>query len=340
MIATFPAASGPAPTAGPLAQARRFRGVGTPQAPRGLSETDAAALTAILAKPYEYMDHPLFELPRAEAERKIFDEPDPIDDADTSWYGPAMSWVDESRPPRATSRTRTAAEERVIFAQYNYCRFRVATLRNQVADQAQPDPDVVQQMLHWHHRAEAFREQIAGLNLALVLAMAKRIRAKDVDWPEMISEGNMALLRSVEKFDITRGFKFSTYACRAILKGFSRQGLKHAKYRSTFPVDFDPQFERSNHQETRNAEHEKDCVDELREIIRRNKARLSDVERGVIERRFAVGEHAGQGPDGAPRPLTLEQVGKAIGITKERVRQIQSDALEKLKGQFNDHFLR
>ena len=76
--------------------------------------------------------------------------------------------------------------------------------------------------------------------------MAKRTRMGDVDFGELVSEGNMALLRAVEKFDIGRGFKFSTYACRAILKAFSRIAMKTNRYRQAFPTEFDPTMEKSN----------------------------------------------------------------------------------------------
>ncbi len=324
----------------PLAQAARLRGVGSRSAVAALSENDRALYEAILADEYDYMDHPLFDLPTAEAERQIFDEPDPIDQPDTSWYHPAMSWVDEPKLGKSQTKTMTAAEERVIFAQYNYCRFRVATIREHLVHEPEPDAGSVREMLDWHHRAWAYREQIAGLNLALVLAMAKRVRGFDNDFGEMISEGNMALLRSVDKFDITRGFKFSTYACRAILKAFSRQGMKHSKYKSIFPTDFDPKYEKSNWQEEKNDQHEQDCVDELKRIIRENRAELSEIERGVIERRFAVGDAARTDSKGQPKPLTLEQVGKTIGVTKERVRQIQNKALEKIRMTLEEDFLR
>ena len=101
--------------------------------------------------------------------------------------------------------------------------------------------------------------------------MAKRTRMSEVDFADLISEGNMALLRAVDKFDAARGFKFSTYACRAILKAFSRQGVKLSKYRAMFPTDFDPALEKSNHAENKRAEHEDDCVTELKDIITRTR---------------------------------------------------------------------
>ncbi len=324
----------------PLARAARLRGVSPRLSLAALSDDDRAVFDAILADDYDYMDHPLFDLSTKQAQQQIFDEPDPIAQPDTSWYHPAMSWIDEPKLAKTQAKPLTAAQERVIFAQYNYCRFRVATLRETLVHEPKPKVSVIRETLDWHRKAAGYRDQIAGLNLALVLAMAKRIRNFDNDFTEMISEGNMALLRSVDKFDITRGFKFSTYACRAILKAFSRQGMKYSKYKSIFPTDFDPTYEKSNWQEEKNHQHEQDCVDELRRIVRENRAGLSDMERGVIERRFAVGQDARLDSKGQPRPLTLEQVGKTIGVTKERVRQIQNKALEKIRHTLEGDFLR
>jgi RNA polymerase sigma factor (sigma-70 family) len=173
--------------------------------------------------------------------------------------------------------------------------------------------------------ARRYREQISETNLALVLAMARRVRLGESDFPDLIGEGNMALMRSVDKFDCGRGFKFSTYACRAILKAFSRFGIKLVKHRQRFPSEFDPEFERSNHLETVREQHARDSAAEVRFLVESDRAELSDVERKVIEHRFGL-----DAPVGSPS-LTLEQVGQMIGVTKERVRQIQNKALEKLR---------
>ena len=165
----------------------------------------------------------------------------------------------------------------------------------------------------------------APINLALVLAMARRVRLGESDFPDLIGEGNMALMRSVDKFDCGRGFKFSTYACRAILKAFSRFGIKLVKHRQRFPSEFDPEFERSNHLETVREQHARDSAAEVRFLVESDRADLSEVERKVIEHRFGL-----DAPQGAPS-LTLEQVGQMIGVTKERVRQIQNKALEKIR---------
>ena len=128
----------------------------------------------------------------------------------------------------------------------------------------------------------------------------------------------MALLRAVDKFDAGRGYKFSTYACRAILKAFSRQGMKLSKYRQRFPTDFDPKLERSNYLETKRADFERDAAEEVKRIVLENRADLTQVERTVIEHRFGL-ESGNE-----EKPMTLEQVGQIIGVTKERVRQIRT----------------
>jgi RNA polymerase sigma factor (sigma-70 family) len=307
---------------------------------RPLGREDESIVRRLMTEKYEYMDHELFDLPEAEAMRQIFDQAEDVPKPDTSWYHPVMdrSLSDIRRQKNNGTVLLTAAQERVIFTQYNYCRMRVCVLRDRLQDAREIDPDVAREMLDWFRKADALRHQIAHTNLALVLAMAKRTRMSEVDFADLISEGNMALLRAVDKFDAGRGFKFSTYACRAIIKAFSRQGIKLSKYRQLFPTDFDPKLERSNHAEQKRDEHEADCVSELKDIVARNRAALTDIEKQVIEHRFAVNKPRVEGEDD-PKPLTLEQVGKIIGVTKERVRQIQNKALVKLRDTMETEFL-
>jgi RNA polymerase primary sigma factor len=137
----------------------------------------------------------------------------------------------------------------------------------------------------------------------------------------------------VDKFNVDKGFKFSTYACRAILKGFSRTAQKHTRYRGRFPVEFEPEMEKSDWQDRRRDVVEDECIDELKTIVNRNLAELSNVEQTVLRRRF-------NWEDKQESPLTLEEVGKIIGVTKERVRQIQNKALAKIKQVMEEGVLR
>lgn len=322
----------------PLEQVHRRRGVVLADEHSSLSQEDQALLAQILRSKCDYIPNDVFEEPTAE--QQLFNDAPAIRRPDVSWYHPVMDNISTT----ATVTTKnlgtvllTAAEERALFLQYNYCRYRVAELRDRVESKGL-DEQTGTEILRWYRKADALRDQIAQTNLALVLAMAKRTRMTEVDFSDLVSEGNLALLRAVDKFDAARGFKFSTYACRAILKAFSRTGVTLSKYKRLFPAIFDPNFERSDYSDRRREEHEEDCVSEVRSIITENRAELSDIERDVIINRFGL-QGAAKRTDSSKRQLTLEQVGKIVGLTKERVRQIQNKALDKVRISLESDFL-
>ena len=326
-------------TNSPLHRARRQRRVALKGTKRQLSTADQVVIQQLLTQKYECVPHKSFGL--RDAERKIFEEAPEINRPDTRWYHPVMEAIGASPMKTQTgSVLLTAEQECYLFKQFNYCRYKVTKLRDKILreDARQIDAGDAREMLRWYYKGERYRDQIAQTNLALVLAMAKRTRLSEVDFADLISEGNMALLRAVDKFDVARGFKFSTYACRAILKAFSRIGIKVSKYRNLFPTDFDSTLEKSDFMQLKRQIREEDCVDELRQIIADNRAELTEIERSVLHHRFALTTPQ-HDPDDEAHSLTLEQVGKIIGVTKERVRQIQNKALEKIRNTLEEDFL-
>lgn len=281
----------------------------------------------LLVESYDYMDSPQFH--RRNIEKELFADPDPQLPI-TSWYQPTRE--DSVEGVGKVPQLMNAAEERLMFLRFNYAKVKLTQLQRQIKREGLTK-DSAEAFVDWHRRAEHFREYLVRTNLALVLAMAKRTRLGDVDFAEIVSEGNMALMRAVDKFSVDRGFKFSTYACRAILKAFSRTAMKASRYRQRFPVEFEPDLEKSDWQDKRRDQVEEDCIDELRAIVDRNLADLSSVEQTVIRRRFNWEQR-----DDAP--LTLEEVGQIIGVTKERVRQIQNKALAKIRTVMEEGVLR
>jgi RNA polymerase primary sigma factor len=272
----------------------------------------------LLADSYDYMDSPLFH--RRNVEKELFDKPDP-ELPTVSWYQPTRE--DSIENITQVPQLMNAQEERLMFLRFNFSKVKLSGLQRQIKREGLTK-ELAEQFVEWHARSEHLREYLVRTNLALVLAMAKRTRLGDVDFAEIVSEGNMALMRAVDKFSVDRGFKFSTYACRAILKAFSRTAMKSSRYRQRFPVEFEPDLEKSDWADKRRDQVEEDCLDELRAIVDRNLADLSNVEQTVIRRRFNWEQN-----DDAP--LTLEEVGQIIGVTKERVRQIQNKALAKIR---------
>jgi RNA polymerase primary sigma factor len=283
----------------------------------------------LLAESYAFMDSPIFK--QREIGKQLFDLDSEPQLPPVAWYQPTRDEaVDQTMA--AAPQLMTAAEERLMFLRFNYSKMRLCRLQKRIQRDGLTR-QTAEQFLEWHRRFEHFREYLVRTNLALVLAMAKRTRLGDVDFAEVVSEGNMALIRAVDKFNVDRGFKFSTYACRAILKAFSRTALKSNRHKMRFPVEFEPDMEKSDWTDRRRDAIEEDCIDELKAIVDRNLADLSDVEDTVIRRRF----NWQQDED---HPLTLEEVGQIIGVTKERVRQIQNKALAKIRQVMEDGVLR
>jgi RNA polymerase primary sigma factor len=286
-----------------------------------LEPDQGALLIQVLTESTEYVLHPSFSKPNADC--KLFGNPSEDRAAGQEQDALALN------PPGATLSTEA---EQLLFQRYNYARFQVCR-RLAALKGRRLSLRTAQELIRWQGLALEARAQIVRANMPLVLAMAKRTRLGGVDFADLISEGNMALLRSVDKFDCARGFKFSTYACRAILKSFSRVAMRTSRYRGHFPTEFDPSLEKSDYVERRRETVEADCVDELRSILDRNIAGLNEVEQTVIRSRFALTD------DEEAMPKTLEEVGEIIGVTKERVRQIQNKALAKLRMALEENVL-
>ena len=213
-------------------------------------------------------------------------------------------------------------QERKLFLRMNYARYQLQEEAKQ-ARKAQVPMRTAKRILELHHLESHMRAHLVTKNLPLVLSMAKRTHIHGIDFGDMVSEGNMALLRAVDGFDCSRGFKFSTYACRAIMKSFARLAAKNNRLRARFPTEFDPAYEKSDWLDTRRQETAEYCTEELVKILQANSADLSPSELEVVKGRF--GFEYGQSRK------TLVQMGEILGLTKERIRQIQKKAVGKLR---------
>lgn len=298
-----------------------------------LSPEDQVLLTTLLTEPAEYVADPDFSLPSIETH--LFGAEARLASRSATRFTEQHDGITTAVLAGERIPTLNAAQERHLFKRFNYARQEALRILVTYAGR-QLTAAATRRLLAWGHRVLTTRGVIVRVNMPLVLAMAKRTRLSGIDFNDLISEGNMALLRSVEKFDASRGFKFSTYSCRAILKSFSRVAMRTSRYRGKFPAVFDPAMERSDYLDRKRADAKQDCVDELKEIMIRNAAGLSDVERTVIKERFAL-TRALEGYSASPK--TLEQVGRIIGVTKERVRQIQNNALKKIRVTLEETYL-
>jgi RNA polymerase sigma factor (sigma-70 family) len=297
-----------------------------------MTTMDRRLLTQILSETMECVYHPSFRLASAARQLMV-----PLPDLAESVAGaPERDGLagDVVLPPR--HRVLNADEEQQLFLRFNYCRYRMMRLVRAHNDK-RLGAQAARELLRWAYATLRTRNHIVRLNTSLVMAMARRTRTAGVELGDLVSEGNLALLRCVDKFDCSRGFKLSTYACRAIMSSFARLGAKSARYRTHFPTVYDPSFERSDYVETQRENEAADCVSGLKLILSNNSAELSQVERRVINARFAL-DRAGRKLN-PPRGRTLEQVGALLGVSKERVRQIQNRALRKLRTVIDENVL-
>ena len=272
----------------------------------------------------EYVHHPSFSLP--DAEDRLWPALGPeIEVANFRLFAE----VDDKQVAGFRRRSRLSShEEETLFLRYNYAKYRLAQLTRPAGESRSPDdPDDLQQ---WSRRAREARDKLVHANLPLVLSMAKRMQAPEVELSELLSEGYMAVLRCVETFDVSRGFKFSTYACRSILAGFYRLAGKTRKIRQRFVASYDPDMEPSDVDERRHERQRQDAIDAVDEVLRCNLAGLSGMESRIIHERFIISS--------SRRPRTLDEVGRSVGLSPERVRQIEKRCLSKIRGAVEQQF--
>lgn len=226
-------------------------------------------------------------------------------------------------PPKAL----TKDEEEELFLRFNYTRHRLMRILRSFRSK-RLTARATRELLKWDEAMLFVRDDIVQANLGLVPSMVERRKLTGVDFGELISEGQLALLRSVDKFDCSRGFKFSTYACRAIITSISRAVAMMSQHRARFPTEYDPDLQKSDFVELRREDTEDHCVTELDRMLKHNSAELTQTELKVLSERFGVNTKQKK-PDGKVK--TLRQVAEVFGVTKERVRQIQNKALLKLR---------
>ena len=215
----------------------------------------------------------------------------------------------------------TREQEIHLFRKMNYLKFKAGKLREKL-DVNRPNRILMNQIGKLYDESAATKNHIVRANLRLVVSLAKRYVGAGEEFFELVSDGNMSLMRAVEKFDISRGNKFSTYASWAIMKNFARTIPNTFRYQDRFRTSQSEMF--STVEDARTDYYQQQSAQIRRESqVEGILTRLDARERQIVSSRFGLTR--------GEEPLTLKQVGAAPWVTKERIRQIQSRAMNKLR---------
>jgi len=275
----------------------------------------------LLRQPMDCIPNPLFDDP-AQAEHILAPMPDA--EAYEAQRTKMRTNVPRGLPPELAVLYEvpllTREQEAHLFRQMNYLKHQAAKLASKIVPSRarSADLDRLENLLR---RAQALKEQLISANMRLVASIAKRHASATDNFFELLSDGNLSLMRAVEKFDYSRGNKFSTYASWAIMKNYARSIPSEKVQRDRFITGQEELFETATDLRS----------DELGQLVSEDRAQkqvnrllecLDERERRIIQMR--------QGLAGEPE-RTLEECGREMGITKERVRQLEKRGMDKLR---------
>ncbi len=214
----------------------------------------------------------------------------------------------------------SADEEATLFCRMNYLKHRADRLRRTITkDNCPPDTlDAIERLLDESTRLRNYLVQVFS---KLAASVARQYSNTEFRVDELLSEAHLTLLRCVEIFDAERGYRFSTYATNAIRHNLNRYISRQHKLRQStreyVATDGIPAPEGDN---PRGREREySDRISRITKWIRQ----LDSREQTIVKSRFGLTQ--------APEKVTLQSLADQLGLSRERIRQLEIRALEKLR---------
>ena len=299
---------------------------------RVLNEVRAQRL---LEQPLEYIFHPSFEDHSQESDILA-----PMPDEEGYKNRRRGMRVPKDVPPELSPLYEwpllSKDQEQHLFRQMNYLKYQAGQLRGKLTtstgriDTTHTRTQDLERIEQLQQQANEVKDLLINANMRLVVSIAKRHAAQTDNFFELLSDGNMSLIRAVEKFDFGRGFKFSTYASWAIMKNFARSIPEEKHRRERYVTGHEDLFEMSPDMRT----DEQECLanaEQAANRVNRLLDFLDERERQIIRMRAGL--------DDGNRAMTLEEIGQKMGITKERVRQLNLRIMKKLRDLAHDQHM-
>ena len=260
-----------------------------------------------------YVDHPSFDDPTAR----------------TAILAPLGDLASEDMSPRLRlaplpngepeSPILSREQEAHLFRKMNYLKCHADRLSGQAKEES-PSPVILAEIERLQSEAKGVKNRIVEMNLPLVIFVVKRRIRAGQEMSELVSEGNLALIQAVDRFDFARGNRFSTYATWAIRNALASKAESDRRHRGR---PFAPYEASLLARDPGVVEFEKEAAqDQRRSVVRRWFARLGKREQWILTTRYGLG--------GAPE-RNLAQIGRELGISKQRVSQIAARAESKLR---------
>ena len=221
----------------------------------------------------------------------------------------------------------TAEKEQDLFRKYNFVKYLADHLRKGL-DANDPDSAQVAHIANCLAQAKKYKNKLIRHNLRLVISTARKHAYDDLQMSEYVSEGNLILMNAVDKFDYSRGFKFSTYATWAIVKRFASLKTAIAQREEQVVYVADEILDLAHGLRCSGSEvaEIEQANSELMDVMNKT---LDERERNIICKHYGVVDNDHKSLNN--KPLSLRQLADVTGLSKERVRQIELQGLKKLR---------
>jgi RNA polymerase primary sigma factor len=215
----------------------------------------------------------------------------------------------------------TAEEERRLFRRMNYLKFRANATRSRL-DPEHPDRMAIDETEQWLAQANEVRDRIIQANMRLVISIVKKFVSPKHSFDDLLSDGIISLMQAVDKFDYDKGFRFSTYAYRAIARNAYRSITERQKEEARCDAAVGDDLGSVPEQDRASLLDEKEWMT-LRSAMLEMMDHLDRRERFILRGRFALGAHR--------KVRTFQCLADKLGVSKERVRQLEQRAILKMK---------